>query len=125
MSGEDRWRKPLLHVYHEEAYTVDERAEEERGLKHIVSGPDRFDNMGRLLKGLACSNCLTPFPAKPDLSTVELFKQLNYEGLRSEAEALALVAQGKCPICKWEVSLEMSEVAFMGKQSEDGSMDKK
>ena len=126
MSVNENWRKPLLDVYTEETSLAVSNNPEDRGLKHIVSGPDRFDNVGRLLEGCACSNCLTPFPARPGLDTVHMFKQgqMNYIGLRSEEEALALVAKCCCPICGWEQSLEMRDVMFMGRQNYDGSTTK-
>jgi hypothetical protein len=123
-SQRDRWREPLLDVHTEEAYTLDADGNRRRGIKHIVTGPDRFDNVGRMLSGLACSNCLTPFPDRPGLHSISAFKQLNYQGLRTEEEALALVARGCCPICGHEVSLEMGEVQFLGTQEYSGDIRK-
>jgi len=126
MTLNEKWRKPI-NAHPEEAYVVDSRADQRRGVKHIVTGPDRFDDMGRLLQGFACPHCLTPFPGRPGLDTIHMFKQgqMNYIGLRSEEDALALVAQGRCPICTMEVSLEVRDVMFMGTQNRIGEITKK
>lgn len=123
----ERWREPILDVHTDEAYVIDSDAERRRGLKHIFSGKERFDNIGRVLQGLACANCLTPLPARPGLDSVHLYRQgqMNYIGLRSEQEALALVAQGKCPICAHEVSTTMADVGFMGTMDSMGNATKK
>jgi hypothetical protein len=120
----DRWREPILDAHAEEAYVIDADGNRRRGVKYIISGDNRFENMGRILEGIVCANCLSPLPARPGLDTVSMFKQgqMNYVGFISEETALARVAQGRCPLCNHEVSTTMADVGFMGTQNRMGDI---
>ena len=70
----------------------------------------------RLARGLACGVCLTTFPVKPDLASVNLWKPYarEWEPMRTEAEVLTMVAKGLCPTCASEVRSEMHELMHRG-----------
>ena len=86
--------------------------EDQSTIKWYVS-QEGFD---RIRAGMACTNCLEPFPAPPSIRTTAIWRDNahHYSGLRTKDELLDLVIKGRCPICKNEVSNEMVEVSHRG-----------
>lgn len=75
------------------------------------------DGVDRIAAGMACANCLEPFPAKPDIKNTKVWRDHahHYSKIRTKDELLALVAKGQCPVCKFEVSTEMFNTTHQGK----------
>ncbi|CAB4171895.1 hypothetical protein UFOVP929_28 [uncultured Caudovirales phage] len=74
------------------------------------------EGFDRIRAGMACGNCLEPFPAPPSIRTTSIWRDHahEYSGIRTKDELLDLVLKGRCPICKSEVSSEMVEVNHRG-----------
>lgn len=74
------------------------------------------EGLDRIRAGMACNNCLEPFPAPPSIRTTSIWRDYahHYSGIRTKDELLALVAKGCCPVCKNEISSEMVEVTHRG-----------
>jgi len=86
---------------------------EESTIKWYLS-QEGFD---RIRAGMACGNCLEPFPAPPSIRTTAVWREHAhlYSGIRTKDELLDLVVKGRCPVCKCEVSNEMVEATHRGK----------
>lgn len=96
-------RKPSFTV--EECYTLTKDGMS-RGIRYTITGPwsQQLEDQDRILKGLVCANCMEPFPAKPDKSTLQLFIDANLRYPRDDWQDC--VRRGHCPMCGDEVSYE-------------------
>lgn len=101
------WRKPLRGMAEETYWT--EPSEDgsgdqpRRSIRWLVDD----EGLGRIERLEACPFCLTGFPAPPRPDTWSIWKTSDFGWLHSLADSKALVRQGRCPICKSEISSEM------------------
>lgn len=75
------------------------------------------DGFDRIRLGLACSNCLEPFPAPVGLANTSVWRDHahHYSGIRTKDELLSLVAKNLCPVCQSENSNEMTGATHKGR----------
>ena len=111
------WRRPIT-AHAEETYDLTS-GEPKRAIMWYLHGKHKDDDALRLAQGLACVECLTVFPAKPELANVSQWRPHAHlwEPMRTPTEVLTLVAQGRCPSCKAEVSDEMYQALHRGADS--------
>ena len=110
----ESWRRPI--TAHAEEGIGPYAGEPQRIIKWYIDGPHQFEDADRLAKGYACGECLAVFPAPPRIENTSTWRQYAQEWvpLRTIEEVLSLVAQGRCPTCKSEVSNEMHALSFQG-----------
>lgn len=107
---EQDWRRPIRATGHTTPTleVKDFDGMEQSGIFWNVQEQDDFD---RIRNGLACGNCLTPFPARPDKATEFMFKgAMKWPEPGGEVAALSKVREGRCPICGFPVNPEAFEV---------------
>lgn len=109
---DDSWRRRPEYIA-EECYSY-YRGEKTRAIRWIITGPHMEEDAERLLKGLVCSNCLEPFPAKPGPDTLQLFIDANLHYPYPEGVWHDLVRQSRCPMCQDEVSYEYANLLHEG-----------
>jgi hypothetical protein len=107
---DDRWRRRPQYVA-EECYSF-YRGQKTRAIRFNIVGPHQKEDGERLLKGLVCSNCMEPFPAKPGPDTLQLFIDAN--AFYPQENWHDLVRQSRCPMCGDEVSYEYANLLFEG-----------
>jgi hypothetical protein len=82
----------------------------------VLSGPHAEEDLARVMLGLICVRCWTPFPEPLSIASARrVVDQLQNIG-RGRREAKSLVAQQRCPICTAEVSPEMAAQFFQGER---------
>jgi len=108
------WRRPIRAQAEETVGFYS--GEPKRSLLWYINGPNSEDDEKRLRDGLACVECLTTFPAKPELANIRVWKKYAHEWnhLRPEKDTMVLIAKGLCPTCASEVSPEMFAFAHRG-----------
>lgn len=107
---DDAWRRRVDYVA-EECYSY-YRGERTRAIRFNIIGPHQEEDAMRLLKGLVCSNCMEPFPAKPGPDTLQLFIDANCH--YPQPNWHDLVRQSRCPVCGDEVTYEYADLLFQG-----------
>ena len=112
--GEDKWRRPVLA--HAEETVSFYAGEPQRAIKWHVHGPDQEDDAERMRMGLVCTECLSTFPAKPDMKNLGVWRNYAKEWahIRPEQEVLSLVSRNLCPTCSTEVSPELFALSYGG-----------
>lgn len=112
----DEWRRPLLAAA-EETYDETTTRMHRRAVKWIAHDRFQVEDLARLARGEACSECMEVFPCRPagDSETLRRFREVygdKPEPTRSNWRDL--VAAGHCPICASEVSTEYFEALHHG-----------
>ena len=112
------WSAPIRALSEETVALQPGRAHERAGaaIRHAVSETD----YQRLMAGMGCHQCLTPFPAPVGLDIANLAKWHNvtsteFRWTHTREHGLDLVKQGCCPVCGYECSPEMFAVADEGR----------
>lgn len=114
------WSEPIRALSEETTAIMPGRIDERLGsaIRHAVSDRD----YQRLMSGMGCHQCLTPFPAPVGRDVVNLLTWKNLAGefrwTHTREHGLELVARGCCPICGYENSPEM--LALMDEGKVDG-----
>lgn len=110
----EKWRRPI--VAHAEETIAPYSGEPKRVIKWYITGPNQLEDADRLAKGMACTECLSVFPAAPTLANISIWRNYAHEWapLRTPDEVLAMVARQQCPTCASEVSPEAFAVSFQG-----------
>ena len=108
------WRRPI-QAHAEETYDL-ESGEPRRSIMWYLHGDNQLDDADRLARGLACGVCLSVFPDRPAMENIRAFRVIanEWEPMRTRDEVLTIVAQGRCPTCKSEVSVEMHNAMHRG-----------
>lgn len=114
VSEKQSWRRPI-QAHAEETYDFT-WGKPERSIMWHLHGPHQEEDAERLARGEACGVCLAVFPAKPALENAKTWREYAREWapVRTEAEVLALIVQGKCPTCQSEVRDEMHDLMHRG-----------
>lgn len=68
----------------------------------------------RVMQGLVCVRCWTPYPERLDKHSVARIMAECAPFGRPDDKARLLIAAGHCPVCATEVSPEMAQVFFQG-----------
>lgn len=110
----EAWRRPIEAQGEETASFY--AGEPKRGIRWFIGGKNVKDDEDRLRLGLACVECLSVFPARPELANISTWRKYAHEWdkIRPTEDTLALVAKGLCPTCTAEVSPEMFAFAHEG-----------
>lgn len=95
------WRDPI-RAHHEETYWLGPMGDVERGNRWFVDQ----DGYERITGGMACLHCLTPFPAPVGEVFLSFWKTAEFRFPFGQEEALKLIAQERCPICRCDQDRE-------------------
>lgn len=110
----ENWRR---HIAAHAEETLDfYSGEPKRVIKWHVYGPNQAEDAERMRLGLVCMECLSVFPAAPEIKNLSIWKKFAHEwaGLRSKDELISLISRNLCPTCTTQVNGEMFALSYRG-----------
>lgn len=101
------WRKPI-QAQAEETYWTDEAEDgspdqPRRAIRWLLAE----EGYGRVMRGEACWNCLTGFPALLGRDQLDEWHRSSFVFIQPWAQVRKLIRNGQCPICRADCSAAM------------------